>query len=152
MKVYIAGPLFTTAEQVFNLQIKENLIALNPALDVLLPQIQGQQVAGQENFEQLIFDHCKNGVFETDVVVAFLEGPDVDSGTCIELGFAHIKERKIIGVRTDFRGSEAEGLNIMVRKVLDRYLYYPQSYPDVEELARDINQAINSLSPSLATP
>ena len=144
MKIYVAGPLFTTAEQDFNVLFKARLEALDKNLDILLPQMQGQKVAGKENFEKLIFDHCKNGVYDTDVIVAFLEGPDVDSGTCIELGLAYAHKKKIIGVRTDFRGSESEGLNIMVRMILDHYLYFPVDYPTVEKLAVAVYQKIKS--------
>ncbi len=37
------------------------------------------------------------------IVVALLDGQDVDSGTCIELGYAYAKGKKIFGLLTDFR-------------------------------------------------
>jgi len=46
-------------------------------------------------------------------VIALLDGPQVDDGTSWEIGYFNAgksPERKIIGVRTDFRGAgESEG-------------------------------------------
>ena len=141
MQLYLAGALFSIAEKKFNLEFAEALKKLNGSLHITLPQIQGQEAVGKPNFEQLIFDYCKDELMKADVIVALLEGPDTDSGTCIELGFAYILKKKIIGIRTDFRGSETEGLNIMVRKVLDHYLYFPQGI-SIPELAGKVNALI----------
>lgn len=143
MQVYLAGALFSIAERTFNQEFSSALKELNKELKVVLPQEQDQEALGKENFEQLIFDHCLEGVTKSDVIIAFLEGPDVDSGTCIELGIAYSLKKRIIGIRTDFRGSEIEGLNIMVRKVLDHYLYFPKESPGIRELARIANELIS---------
>ena len=81
-------------------------------------------------------------MYGCDAVVAVLDGPDVDSGTCIELGMAHALGKKIIGVRTDFRGLEVDGLNIMIRHILDSYLYWPGKEVTVEEIASAIHQEL----------
>lgn len=122
MRIYVAGALFSLAEQKFNQQLKENLLALQSDLDIILPQDEAVQFLGKPGFEDLIFASCKEEVAKADVILAILEGADVDSGTCIELGLAYAQNKKIIGVRTDFRASEIDGLNIMVRKVLDHYV------------------------------
>ena len=44
-------------------------------------------------------NHC-------DAVVAILDGADVDSGTCIEMGYAKAKGKLVVGVRTDFRAGK----------------------------------------------
>lgn len=143
MRIYLAGALFTLAERNFNLDLANHLKALDNTVEVILPQASDKLFAGRENFEQLIFDYCRDEVIKADIIVAVLEGPDIDSGTCVELGIAYAHKKKIIGIRTDFRGSETEGLNIMVRKVIDHYLYFPNGYPSVAELAGSINQLLN---------
>lgn len=123
MNIYIAGALFSIAEQNFNQQLKEELIKINPNLNILLPQDEAKKLVGKPNFENLVFKSCHDEVVKADIILAILEGPDIDSGTCIELGLAYALKKKIIGIRTDFRGSEIEGLNIMVRKILSHYIY-----------------------------
>lgn len=39
------------------------------------------------------------------MVVAIMDGPDPDSGTSWECGYAYAKDKPIFMVRTDFRGS-----------------------------------------------
>ena len=48
-----------------------------------------------------------------DAVVAILDGPDSDSGTCVEIGYARALGKPIIGIRTDFRDGEVHGINVM---------------------------------------
>lgn len=42
---------------------------------------------------------------ECDMVIAILDGVDVDSGTAAEIGYAHAKGKFIMGLRTDMRQS-----------------------------------------------
>ncbi len=47
---------------------------------------------------------------ESDGLIAVLDGPDVDSGTAAEIGYAFGKGKRILGYRGDFRlSSENEG-------------------------------------------
>ena len=45
------------------------------------------------------------GIDNADIVVAVLDGSDVDSGTSAEIGFACAKGKRVIGYRSDFRSS-----------------------------------------------
>lgn len=45
------------------------------------------------------------GIEEADIVVAVLDGSDVDSGTSAEIGYACAKGKPVIGYRSDFRSS-----------------------------------------------
>jgi nucleoside 2-deoxyribosyltransferase len=45
---------------------------------------------------------------EADTVLAVLDGPDVDSGTAAEVGWAAASGLPVIGLRTDFRLAEHE--------------------------------------------
>ena len=52
-----------------------------------------------------------------DAVFAVLDGPDVDSGTAAEIGYAYAKDRPILGYRGDFRLSadnEGSTVNLQV--------------------------------------
>ena len=67
----------------------------------------------QEEIERLgahaktgIFQRCKSHLDDADIVIALLDGSQVDDGTAWEMGYFYAKkspEKKIIGIRTDFR-------------------------------------------------
>jgi nucleoside 2-deoxyribosyltransferase len=50
----------------------------------------------------------------SDIVVAVLDGVDVDSGTAWEIGYAYAKGKPVIGLRTDFRTLSDGVVNLMV--------------------------------------
>ncbi len=60
-----------------------------------------------------IFSRCKSNLDDTDIVIALLDGSQVDDGTSWEIGYFFAKkspEQRIIGISTDFsRAGESEG-------------------------------------------
>jgi nucleoside 2-deoxyribosyltransferase len=112
--VYVAGPLFTFAEQAFNRRVGSivEYVSFNgEQLEVILPQ---EACAGMKDTKQ-ICQTCIEGVDRSDIIVAILDGADADSGTCWEVGYAYAKKKHIIGLRTDFRGSgDTGGFNAML--------------------------------------
>jgi len=52
-----------------------------------------------------IFEEDVKGLEWADVVVAIMDGPDPDSGTAWECGYAYARSMPVYLVRTDFRGS-----------------------------------------------
>ena len=96
MKLYYAGPLFTTAERTWNAEV---LAALRAAgHEIFLPQEQGpgKDAAG-------IFATDVGGIDWADGLVAIMDGPDPDSGTCWEVGYSYGSKKPIVLIRTDFR-------------------------------------------------
>jgi nucleoside 2-deoxyribosyltransferase len=96
MKLYFAGPLFTTPERTWNAEVTAALRAAGH--EVFLPQENepGKDAAG-------IFAADKAGIDWTDGLVAIMDGPAPDSGTCWEVGYAFGTKKSIVLVRTDFR-------------------------------------------------
>jgi nucleoside 2-deoxyribosyltransferase len=96
MKVYFAGPLFTTAERTWNAEVAGALRAAGQ--EVFLPQEQepGQDAAG-------IFATDVGGIDWADALVAIMDGPDPDSGTAWEVGYAYGSGTPTVLVRTDIR-------------------------------------------------
>ena len=45
----------------------------------------------------------RSAIDRSDGVVAVLDGPDVDSGTAAEIGYAFARGKRIVGYRGDFR-------------------------------------------------
>lgn len=115
--IYLAGPLFTQAERIWNIQLHDALISLDSGLSIYMPQREVEKAYDGNvlNFDK-VFEICRDGIDECDAMVAILEGSDADSGTCWECGYAYARGKPIIGVRTDARASEDEGFNPMLRR------------------------------------
>ncbi len=52
---------------------------------------------------------------QADAVLAVLDGPDVDSGTAAEVGWAAARGIPVVGWRSDFRLAEHEGSRINIQ-------------------------------------
>lgn len=117
MTIYIAGPLFSLAEKNFNKELAVNITEQISNSKIILPQDRAPKLIKLENGFRLVFEDCINMINESDAIVAILDGSDADSGTCIELGYAYSKNIPIIGIRTDLRASEEEGLNLMISNI-----------------------------------
>jgi nucleoside 2-deoxyribosyltransferase len=119
--VYIGGPLFADAERSYlELMVKElsKSANLDSDADFFLPHRDGGEL-GEGPIRKDIFELDIRQVNLARIVVALLDGQDVDSGTCIELGYAYAKGKKIFGLLTDFRAhktanAEPHRPNLMV--------------------------------------
>ena len=96
MKIYMAGPLFTAAELQFNKAVATRLRSFGH--EVFLPQETEQRSATSKE----IFQSDVDGIDWAEVVVANMDGPDPDSGTCWECGYA-FEKKPILLYRTDIR-------------------------------------------------
>lgn len=103
IKIYFAAPLFTAAERLFNTQVGHALEARG--YRVWLPQDKEPRNATGRD----IFNADIAGLEWCDVVVACMDGPDPDSGTCFECGYAFAKGKKILQFRSDFRSAGDSG-------------------------------------------
>ncbi len=131
--IYLAAPLFTRAEQYFNLGIGEYL--REKGYSVFLPQEECAGVEGEE-----IYKTCRSGLRSAAIVVAILDGADADSGTCWECGHAVALDIPVIAVRTDFRNSgDTGGFNAMLYYSAERVVERGDRYLE------EIIEAIESL-------
>lgn len=108
-EIYISGPLFTPAERVYLEKIDEicqflGLSTYLPHRDAGFGLAVGASVKQffMKDLEMLI--HSKH-------VVAVLNGPDVDSGTAWEIGYAYACKKPILGIREDIRIGD---VNLMI--------------------------------------
>src|ERR1041385_5930500 len=116
MQVYCAGPLFTLAERLQNLRLADALKEKVPECSFVLPQIRAEKFLDKQFKPDLkaIVNDCFEQVRQCDLILACLDGPDADSGTCVEVGYGLGLGKPVLGYRTDFRASEAAGLNAML--------------------------------------
>ena len=98
-KLYLAGPLFTVAEQNFNAELARFLET--QGFEVWLPQ----EREPRSDTARAIFDMDVKAIDWADMIVACMDGPDPDSGTAWECGYAFAKRKPIVCYRTDFRVS-----------------------------------------------
>jgi len=96
-KIYLAGPLFTLAEQNFNVELAQFLESCG--FEVWLPQAHEPR----RNTARAIFAMDVQALDWADMVVACMDGPDPDSGTAWECGYAYAKGKPVVCYRTDFR-------------------------------------------------
>jgi nucleoside 2-deoxyribosyltransferase len=132
MRIYLAGPLFTAADRAFNIRLRDLLVAAGH--EVWLPQ--EQEPCDSTALE--IFRKDIEGMNWSEVLVANMDGPDPDSGTCWECGYGYGK-KKIILFRTDFRGAgdaELSPFNLMLSESANHILNLP--FSTVEGLAQKL--------------
>ena len=102
--VYQAGPLFSEAEKNFHRRLSAALRAAGHTViwpGDLLTETQ-IATAGPDAIT-LIFTACKHALDRATLVVALLDGTQVDDGTAWEIGYAHARGLPVYGLRTDSR-------------------------------------------------
>jgi nucleoside 2-deoxyribosyltransferase len=128
LKIYFAAPLFTQAERIWNRTLANTIVEQDPKIEIFLPQTESGKayINGRLDFAK-VQQICLNGIDTCDVLVAILDGPDSDSGTCFECGYAFSKGKKLIGIRTDLRAGEDQGLNAMLNQSCTEVIRYAAS-------------------------
>ncbi|MCT8335991.1 nucleoside 2-deoxyribosyltransferase [Methanoculleus sp. Afa-1] len=136
-RVYLAAPLFTEAEQTYNLALRDLLEA--HLFDVYLPQAVGDTSHTRCREEhQAIFAQHIAVLHDVDIVVAVIDGADADSGTSWEMGYAYALGKRVVALRTDFR---IAGYHELVNLMLEESA-------DVVTRKEDLPRALGSLLPA----
>ena len=139
MKIYLSAPLFTQVERRWNRLVAQGLERRIAGAEVILPQDfrVGSSFNKRSDFPHL-FKACADGVREADVMVAVVDGADVDSGTAFEMGIAYELGIPIVGVRTDYRESQQKGVNLMIAGACTVLLREMSFGEDVDQLVKDL--------------
>ncbi len=139
MRIYLAGPLFSTAELAFNSELARLLRAQGH--EIFLPQEHEQR----KDQPRAIFESDVKGLDWAETVVACLDGADPDSGTSWELGYAYAMKKKAIVYRTDFRLlAGIDPINLMMTESADHVIIMPMA--PIADLAAEIVKRIDALS------
>jgi nucleoside 2-deoxyribosyltransferase len=117
MRIFLAAPLFNEAERVFNKEVAAKLRA--EGFEVWLAQ-EHEFIKGSDVEEKrLIFEEDLDALKKSNIIIAVLDGVDVDTGVAFEMGFAHANGKPIIGLKTDHRVfSRVEAVNLMLEAPL----------------------------------
>lgn len=134
--IYLAGPLFCEAERDWHRNTKQQLLTWaeqqQQALKIIWPYelISEQEIATLGDQARMeIFRRCKNNLQQADILIALLDGTQVDDGTAWEIGYffhARHAQQRIIGIRTDFRRageSKHAVVNAMIEMACDQIVF-----------------------------
>ncbi len=116
VRIYLAAPLFTEAELRYNRYLRDLLV--QAGCQVYLPQEQGEEARHRSEAEdRMIFKRHLKALQESEIVVAVCDGPDADSGTAWEMGYACALGKHGIALRTDPRRLDARRrINLMLEQ------------------------------------
>lgn len=115
-KIFVAGPLgFTLPGRTFLTR------TLHPALVGNGFSVLDQWAQDEVDPEMLAAENVRM-LLEANAVLAVLDGPDVDSGTAAEIGFASAAGTPIVGYRSSRAGARdpKAGINIQVLHLINR--------------------------------
>jgi len=118
VSVYLSAALFSAAEQAFNQSLARALT--EAGYEVILPQ-EFDHLGDQDR----IFELNIGAISRAGLVLAVVDGPDVDSGVAWEMGYAYALGVPVVALRTDLRRrSETIGaaINIMLHRGATLYL------------------------------
>ena len=136
-RVYLASPLgFAASTRAF---MAETIVLLSEVVTVVNPWDDTSFAADFERAQALTDINQRRKAFHeinlgigaknermirsVEMLVAVLDGADVDSGTAGEIGFAYGLGLPVYGLRTDFRltgDNEAAGINLQLRYFIEQ--------------------------------
>jgi nucleoside 2-deoxyribosyltransferase len=132
MKIFLAAPLFNEAERDFNFQTAKKL--REHGFEVWMAQEAPFIQHGNHAEKKIIYEGDILALKTSDVVVAILDGVDVDSGVAYEMGYAKALGKPLVGLKTDYRTfSDMEEVNLMLAV-------------SVSTLCKSLNEVIDFLS------
>ena len=113
MKIYFAGPLFTEAQRDWIRATVQKIESLTAQRGTKTEIIFPYDLITLEEIERLgakakseIFSRYKSHLDDADILLALLDGSQVDDGTARKIGYFYAgksSKQKIIGLRTDSR-------------------------------------------------
>lgn len=119
--IYVAGPLYTPEER--KLLEKIDRLCRKIGFDTYLPHRDAGLFIRGKGSERFFREDVKK-LGRADMIVAVLNGADIDSGTCWEIGYAYREKKPIIGYLDSTRIYEPEQqLNLMIYNSLDSLVH-----------------------------
>lgn len=117
MKIFVAAPLFSEAERDYN--SKTAKILRENGFEVWFAQEAPFILHDSHKEKKMIYDGDVQALKASDVVVAVLDGVDVDTGVAYEVGYAKALGKQVVGLKTDHRTfSRIEEVNLMLEAPL----------------------------------
>jgi hypothetical protein len=143
MKAYLANGLFSEADQAYNEYLAHRIRMSLPWVDLYLPQ-ENEALNDKTGYadSRTIFKGDNRYLDEADILIAVLDGIEIDSGVAAEVGrFLTHKEweegmdgyapRYVFGLYTDVRQQGAENakkIDALVNEVAENQFMYRNLY------------------------
>ncbi len=143
-KIYLAAPLFSVLERDYNKRLAKK-IGENPDFIVFLPQEISPDKSNKIDPMFPIYEGCRDLIVDSDIILAIVDGSDVDSGVAWELGYATAKGIPSICVRTDIRKSEGNGVNVMIEFSSKSMMYLTKYHQDEKDVTKCIIKELENV-------
>lgn len=150
--IYLATSLFTIAERDFGFSLTAQIEKLGytvyyPWRDAGDEELIEKFNGDMKRVNDEIVRRNLVAIRKCQQFIAVAEGADVESGTSMEIGFAHALGKKIRCLRTDFRtqGEKVGPVNIMISSPAEII------YTTVDELLDDLKKEYASNTPSVVS-
>jgi nucleoside 2-deoxyribosyltransferase len=145
-RIYVAGPLFSKHERSFLEELVVTIadkLHLDQEKNFFLPHRDAGDIGVSGSGRENIFGRDLQELKKCDIVIALLDGPDIDSGTAVELGFAYAKRKKIFGILTDWRrwhGDSVGPINNMIWGICGKGMRIYKDFDDalLEDLKKEM--------------
>lgn len=127
MKGYLANSLFSKADVMFNSYIASVLRQEFKALDLFLPQEADINDKNSYADSIMIADLDTKKLLEADVLIACIDGVEIDAGVATEIGIFSTTGKPIIGVYTDVRQrgrSNAKKIEALIKDGAENQFLY----------------------------
>lgn len=135
--IYLAGPLFSEAEIRWGFQVKAAIEGhFGDSLVLIWPH-----EIGSDKTQMDIFKKNLDALQRCSILVALLDGPQVDDGTAWEIGYHYARGGVAVGLRTDFRRA-GESAGAKVNAMVEGACMYIAH--DMEELLRVLEELLSA--------
>lgn len=104
MKIYFAAPLFSEADFNYNEFVVQQIEKILPSVDIYLPQ--RNDSINDKNSHATPIDIVKGDdeqLLNSDILIALLDGSNIDEGVACEIGVFSTLNKPILGLYTDSR-------------------------------------------------
>ena len=112
-KIYLSGPLFSRGEIAWGERVKAFLEDRLDGAQIIWPH----ELVSCQALPAQIFQANVRALREADIMVAILDGPQVDDGTAWEIGYFFSAHKRVFGLRTDGRRAgetDSSRVNLMI--------------------------------------
>ena len=122
--IYIASPLFSDMEKQYINNIVDIIsekLELKSHDDFYIPHRDNKY----NEWEAKIYNTNMENLNNCDIMVAILDGKDIDSGTAFEIGYFAAQNKPVLGLLTDKRSYDKDGdLNLKLNTMIFGSLNY----------------------------
>lgn len=103
MKIYLANGLFSQADLMFNSFVASQIRNNFESLDLFLPQ--EAEINDKNSYANsvMIADLDTKKLLDSDVLIAIIDGVEIDAGVATEIGIFSTTGKPIIALYTDIR-------------------------------------------------